>query len=112
MCSLHEDSFFLDSSVGATRWTCEGILCFDVFLEAMFTPLTPFPTVSLSVESSIRDMLCQYFTKFVCFVSMVSHKKSYLVCVELSNFRILRNIYFDFFSTYKTETTNRAETAA
>ena len=67
MCSLHEDSFFLDSSVGATRWTCPEILCFDAFLEAMFTPLTPFPTVSLSVESLIRDMLCQYFHKFVCF---------------------------------------------
>ena len=26
-------------------------------------------------------------------MSLVSHKKSYLVCAELSNLRILRNIY-------------------
>ena len=33
----------------------------------------------------------------------------------MSNFgilKILRNIYFDFFSTYKTETANRTEKAA
>ena len=34
-------------------------------------------------------------------MSLVSHKKSYLVCVELSNFRILCSIYFNFFQCTK-----------
>ena len=35
------------------------------------------------------------------FLSLVSHKKNYLVCVELSNFRILCNIQFGFFQRTK-----------
>ena len=40
----------------------------------------------------------------ICFVSLVSHEKSYLVYVELTNFRIFTQPIPIFFSKYKTET--------
>ena len=46
------------------------------------------------------------------YVLSITYMYGNLVCVELLNFRILRNLYFDFFSTYKTEAANREETAA
>ena len=52
-----------------------------------------------------KDTLIFEFDRFM---SLVSHKKSYLECVELSNSRILHNIFI-FFSTYKTETANRGQ---
>ena len=42
-------------------------------------------------------------------ISWVSHKKSYLVCVELTNFRIFKQPIPIFFSKYKTETANRGQ---
>ena len=41
-------------------------------------------------------------------MSLVSHKKSYLVCVQLTNFRIFMQPIPIFFLKYKTETANRA----
>ena len=46
---------------------------------------------------------------FMIFMSLVSHKKSYLVCVELTNFRIFTQPIPIFFSKYKTETANRGQ---
>ena len=37
-------------------------------------------------------------------MSLVSHKKSYLVCVKLTNFSNIHATYSYFFSKYKTET--------
>ena len=49
---------------------------------------------------------------FLSVMFKVSHKKSYFIGVEFTNFQILRNIYFDIFSMCKAETANWAETAA
>ena len=48
-------------------------------------------------------------TSYSTFMSLVSHKKSYLVCVELMNFRIFTKPIPIFFSKYKTETANRGQ---
>ena len=64
----------------------------------MFTPLYDRTTKKVDVLSLML---------------VACHKKSYLICDEFMNFR---NIYvisiLIFFSMYKTETVNRAETAA
>ena len=43
---------------------------------------------------------------FMIFMSLVSHKKSYLVCVEFSN---IHEPILNFFSKYKTQTANRGQ---
>ena len=43
---------------------------------------------------------------------MVSHKKSYLVCVELLNFRIFTQPIPIFFKVQNRDSQQRAETAA
>ena len=47
--------------------------------------------------------------KSIYLMSLVSNKKSYLVCVELTNFRIFTQPIPNFFSKYKTETANRGQ---
>ena len=42
--------------------------------------------------------------KYAALMSLVSHKKSYLVCVESTNLRICTQPIPIFFSNYKTET--------
>ena len=34
-------------------------------------------------------------------MSLAGHRKSYLICAEFLKFKILRNIYFDFFQCTK-----------
>ena len=46
---------------------------------------------------------------FFGLLSLVSHKKIYLVCVKLTNFRIFTKPIPNFFSKYKTETANRGQ---
>ena len=53
-----------------------------------------------------KDTLIFEFDRFM---SLVSHKKSYLVCVELTNFRIFTQPIPIFFSKFKTETANRGQ---
>ena len=43
---------------------------------------------------------------------LASHKKSYLIVSNFQSLEKLRDSSFDFFLTYKTETANKAETAA
>ena len=68
-----------------------------------------FPIINDLGMSSI--CLCRILN--ICFVSLVSHKKSYLVCVELTNFRIFTQpIPNFFFKVQNWDSQNRAETAA
>ena len=47
--------------------------------------------------------------KFLLLMFLVSYKKSYLVCVESTNFRIFTQPNPNFFSKYKIETANRGQ---
>ena len=68
-----------------------------------------FPIINDLGMSSI--CLCRILN--ICFVSFVSHKKSYLVCVELTNWRIFTQpIPNFFFKVQNWDSQQRAETAA
>ena len=62
-------------------------------------------------DSLLIVLTISYYKIFrlVRLMSLVSHKKSYLVCVELTNFQIFTQPIPNFFSKYKTETANRGQ---